>query len=371
MDKKLLSVVLSIMTVLAAVAVVADTPVTGNSRGISVISEDFEPLVWMHSNRTIFHNNADGGYELVERIENYAFEGEQIVWTVLVMDKNGNEKIEDVFVTIGPSQGAGNAIEANCNRIAWQGDITAFNAWILEERLTQFESEVMDVYECILTVESPLGMYGEYFVTVEATDLDGLSGTFDENEYWFFNPILAVTVVGDIVFGDANGVRPGTNSYSETLLIQNSADVGSGVLLNMYISGTDFYDPTSSGAKCPTSNVLELSNLAYFATNGNYNTQPTVSRTSAVGDPGKNEGYYWIPYEDGNEDGIFPGDDNIFGRQPIIEKDGTLVFNTKVYNAGNVLSPGAEIAITFRLHLPEPCNGDFTDGQIFFWGEAI
>ena len=29
------------------------------------------------------------------------------------------------------------------------------------------------------------------------------------------------------------------------------------------------------------------------------------------------------------------------------------------------------MAVTFRLALPEPCNGDFDTGQLFFWGEAI
>ena len=39
---------------------------------------------------------------------------EKIEWLVLVKDKNGKEKIEDVFATIGSSQGAGNDIEVNC-----------------------------------------------------------------------------------------------------------------------------------------------------------------------------------------------------------------------------------------------------------------
>ena len=29
------------------------------------------------------------------------------------------------------------------------------------------------------------------------------------------------------------------------------------------------------------------------------------------------------------------------------------------------------MALTFRLDLPEPCNGDFDTGSIYFWGEAI
>jgi len=41
------------------------------------------------------------------------------------------------------------------------------------------------------------------------------------------------------------------------------------------------------------------------------------------------------------------------------------------YFMGNVLSPGAEMSVTFKLALPLPCNGDFSDGHIYFWGEAI
>jgi len=41
------------------------------------------------------------------------------------------------------------------------------------------------------------------------------------------------------------------------------------------------------------------------------------------------------------------------------------------YYTANLLAPGAEMALTFKLSLPEPCNGDFDTGQIYFWGEAI
>jgi len=54
--------------------------------------------------------------------------------------------------------------------------------------------------------------------------------------------------------------------------------------------------------------------------------------------------------------------------------DAEIIWNTGIlplYSAGNVLSPGAEIAITFKLGLPEPCVGDFSDGAIHFWGEAV
>jgi len=38
---------------------------------------------------------------------------------------------------------------------------------------------------------------------------------------------------------------------------------------------------------------------------------------------------------------------------------------------GNVLAPGAEMAITFKLSLPEPCNGNFDTGSLYFFGEAV
>ncbi len=380
--KKLLGFIVGLMTVLAAVPfVMAETPTVGTGLGIDMQTENFVPRVFMYPERFITHNNADGGKVLVERVENYAFEGEQIHWLVLVWDKNGDDKISDVYVTIGSGQGTGNDIEANCNQLQipphWDGNSQGlndleelrdffkdadpesgpsyrnFNVKELEEDV-EWNPNTMNIYLCTLTVETPDSMYGEYFVTVEAEDVDGNLGTFDENEYWFLNPVIALEVVGSLDFGT---VRPGSNSYSDTLLIRNDADAGSGVLLNMFISGTDFYDPDSSGAKCPTSNILSLQNLAYYATNGNYHTlQGYTARENTIGG---SEGYYGIPYETGDED----------DRAPIIEGQGSIPGTT--YPLGNVLAPGAEIAMTFRLALPEPCNGDFSDGQIYFWGEAI
>jgi hypothetical protein len=340
------------------------------------------------------------GTYLWERFHNYAFEGEQIVWDVLIWDKNGIEKVEDVFATIGSAQGAGNDIEVNCifdrpvqyfgpdHNCAVHGEGSngglcntyipeSCNARELEEELTHLNDNTAAFYKCIFTVETPDSMYGEYWITVEATDLDGLSGTMAENEYWFLNPVIALSIDGGMTFDE---VRPGTSAYSETLLVGNDADAGSGVMLDMFISGTDFYDSSSSGAKCPISNQLELGNgdsecnvgsefggpdgpvtdpFCYFASQGAYSTQ-LDHRSDA-------EGYVGIDY------GIGFNDPNPFyGNYEIIHSVPDLgAFNRLIYQPGNILSPGSEIAVTFRLNLPEPCNGDFDSGSIFFWGEAI
>ncbi|MFC1768586.1 hypothetical protein ACFLZX_02380 [Nanoarchaeota archaeon] len=405
--KKTSSLLVGLMLVLSLVPVaLADTPTTGGGVGIGIETEDFVPLIWMDDDsRVVRHNPADGSTLLVERIANYAFEGETIHWDVLVMDKNGIEKISDVYITIGTTQGEGNDIEANCDLgvFADGEDITRFNPFIDEERLTTLDADTMAIYDCTLSVETSASMYGEYWVVAEVEDLDGNLNTFDENEYWFFNPVIALSITGDI---DFDVVRPGTLAYSDTLLVENDADDGSGVLLDMTISGTDFYDPASSGAKCPTMNRLRLNNggaapnyvladadawavsqqeectgydpavhdlsvetevdfLCYYATNGAYHSGQDNTRDDI-------EGYVGIPYETGDENNrapIISGDTN--PDEFIFIGDDGGVIGQHSYFAGNVLTPGDEIAITFRIVLPEPCNGDFSDGQIYFWGTAI
>jgi hypothetical protein len=360
---------------LMAFAVIPAIVATDVGVGINpdITTEDFPPLIWMCDSRVVYDDATEpgrvslDGEHLIERLYNYAFEGEQIRWSVLVMDKNGEEKISDVFGTIGSSQGVGNDIEVNCNRddsvVKRSGNNLkhSCNAMILEERITEFDSETMQGWDCILTVETADSMYGEYWITVEVEDIDGLSNIMVENEYWFLNPVVALSVDGDLTFTD---VRPGTYAYSNTLLVENDADDGSGVMLDMFITGTDFYDSSSSGAKCPTTNQLSLSAFRYFATNGAFSTATDLEIDTAgtvVRDVDA-EGYVNIEYGIG-----FNNPSPFYNNAEIIQTPAV----PGPYYPSNSLSPGSEMAITFRLLLPEPCNGDFDTGSIFFWGEAI
>ena len=401
---------------------IADTPGASTGIGINIDLGNFEPLIWMDPDTRLFlRDAASGSGEAIERVENYAFEGEQIKWDVLVMDKNGIETISDVRVTVGSTQGTGNDIEATCDLNTTANNatiITSFNARIDEEQITTFDPDTMAIYTCTLTVETPLSMAGEFWVVGEVEDSDGNQADFDENEFWFFNPIIALTIDGTIDFADA---LPGAVSYSDTLTVTNNAEAGSGVLLDMQISGTDFYDPSSSGAKCPATNRLKLNNggsapvydnegitdpaaayvrgnqsecdsniigdtedddtsddlgvegidgttgidpLCYFATNGAYSTANDADN-GALNGRRDAEGYVGISYDTSDDD----------NRDPIITStsaaDRVTLGGGKSFFAGNVLTPGADISITFRLLLPEPCNGAFLDGQLFFWGEAI
>jgi len=334
----------------------------GQGIGITVNTQKFAPRVWMCDDRVLTDDNlqnGQNGLSLAERKHNYAFEGESIHWKILVMDKNKIEEVTEVVGTLGPSQGEGNDVEVECKRIPdpYRGKINeSCNAKIDQLNLTDFNPDVMAYYDCKLTVETPESMHGEYFLTVEAKDLSGLSGIMKENEYWFLNPTIALSIDGNIEFDD---VMPGTDSYSQTLLVGNDAEAGSGVILNMFISGTDFYDPSSSGARCPTTNQLALTNFRYYATNGAFSTKGKVDSDA--------QGYVSIPYST-----------DISGAKRIIRWNGaprgaspSSSTVEQDWNNGNALAPGSEMAITFKLSMPEPCNGDFSEGQIYFWGEAI
>ena len=392
MKKGFLSLLLTAILVISAIPVFAVS--SGTGIGIDITPEEFPPHIWMCDNRVVVEDCVEAGRisdcstPLFERVNNYAFEGEQMLWTVLVMDKNKIEEIQEVVGTIGSTQGEGNDIEVECARTNRQDIDERCNARILEEELTEFDPETMAYYDCTFTVETPDSMYGEYFITVEAIGTDGQSATMDENEFWFLNPVVAVSVDGDVTFEE---VRPGAVAYSDTILVGNDADEGSGVLLDMFISGTDFYDPDSSGAKCPESNRLKLSqdlrsqaslgpdgasgatfttdcnagdaagglsstdnndHICYFATSGAYDTIGNANADA--------EGYRPIVYSD-EFTRDFYDDAEIINDLQIL---GT-------YWAGNFLAPGAEMALTFKLGLPEPCVGNFNTGDIFFWGEAI
>ena len=197
-------------------------------------------------------------------------------------------------------------------------------------------------------------MYGRSDITVEAVDMDNEIGKMAEGESWFLNPTVSLGVDGAVNF---DNLRPGTQEYSDLVLLTNNADEGSGVLMDMFVSGTDFYDSSSSGAKCGISNQLELSNFAYYATNGAYSTVQDMQ----VGRKCDAEGYCHINYGIG-----FNNPKPFYNKNEILQAQ-----KVGPYYTANILAPGASMSLEVRLNVPEPCNGNFDSGHIYFWGQAI
>jgi hypothetical protein len=123
---------------------------------------------------------------------------------------------------------------------------------------------------------------------------------------------------------------------------------------------------------CPTTNQLALTGVGpdnklgtpddtgfrYYAVNGAYSTK-SIFGPGYVGPTSDAEGYKGLEY--GNSFST-----TLYNHAEILPAQ-----KVGPYYTANTLAPGAELALTFKLMLPEPCNGDFDTGSIYFWGEAI
>ena len=349
----------------------------GGPVDVTIHPKEVDPHVWMCGHRILLDDNVEEGRilsnGLIERTNNYAFEGEQIEWEVLVMDKNKIGDVSKVYAIIGdeqdsdepthiqcePDPGFSDHVSPTCNAKIDQLDLTG----------TSIDPDTQSYYKCVLTV--PNVDEGQYWVSVEA--IDGTTDdhvTIDENDYWYLNPIVTISMDGSI---DFDNVMPGTDAYSDTFTIKSGVDPDSGVLLDTFISGTDFTGGSDSLCLDPftgkKSNVLVLGNgdskcdskdpFCYFASMGAYSTLSDNRRDA--------EGYVGINYGDTfsrNFYGNFNGDTSGFEIMQTPDIQGP-------YFPGNILNPGSEISITFRLRMPEPCMGNFDSGHIYIWGEAI
>jgi hypothetical protein len=326
---------------------------------------------------------------LADRGANYAFMGEQLQWEVLVYDRNGVETLGPVSVILTDEQAdcdvdcigegcepydctdgscvcadtaldycgfdAAEAIEVQCVENLGRTGIDPVAPTDDEGNPILWDDYTMRWYTCTLTVED---WEGEYWVVAAAQDDTCLWGTFDENEFWYFNPSIELSISDSEI--DFDNVIPGARAYSQTILVTNDAAPGSGVQLRAGISGFNLFDSNPSLAMCPTSNELALTSFGYYATLGSYDTYMNLGADA--------EGYDGIPYEDGSDDGMNPligPDGDGMGREWIIDS-----------NLG-ILPEGGDIAITFRLDLPKPCQGNFDSGMgpngefVMFWAEAV
>ncbi len=337
------------------------------------------PQVFKCGNTSYLDDNTEPGRvsqgreELVERMTNYVyegdellkwkylFEGEQIKWRVFVLDRNGIEKVKDVYATIGSSRGAGNDIEANCHfeNILSVGATpdSSCNAVLNgeEQSLTNVSDRTAAYYTCTMTIETADSMYGMFWTTVEAEDNDGNLAIMNESELIFANPIISLSINDSIKF---ENLTPGKTAYSNVISVESASDEGSGVVLDMFISGTDFYS-LENFSYCPEQYKLGLNRFSYKAEIENYST---MNDLEIGGNRHKDEeGYININYGVG-----FNNPNPFYNRYEIIQdgKDG-------VYYLGNQMREGQKMDLKFKIDVPKNCTGSFDNGNIYFWGEAI
>jgi hypothetical protein len=266
------------------------------------------------------------------RFDEYAFTGEQILFTVAVRDLNGAPDIGYAYFTVDGQH------EALCK------DVTGTDGFKQGEFKNQIPEKPFapsginlptdKIFQCLLTVEP--SWYGESMISIEANDQSGAVTDDGIAQTWFFNPAIIIDLstnngAPSIEFEEG---YPGQTVMSTNKLILTNLAEG-GVDLWAFIAADDLTDPSHSGAMCPVSNVLDTETYMEFRCK-----------------IGTQEDDYWDHIT--NKDTSKPCVDctGCLGALPLLQ--GVPV--------ASIIKNQGSAECQFRLTYPVPCIGDFTEG---------
>ena len=280
------------------------------------------PKIWSSSVeiQDVFHS-------ILTRPSNYGFTGERLNWTVMVRDENGVVDIKKVLLIVENVNNSTDLVDFNysCSLVSPQpttGDYIDFAG-------QTFNSTTDKLYECIVYIQ-PLWQGNK---TIKHIVIDSANNINYTQEYFFFNPSVSLDIEPTtlLVF---NNIGPGQTGYSDNITITNNGE--GGVQVQLHIYGTDFYDSRHNNTICPLTNKLSLTNFAYYA---EYSYNSSINTT--LNSDSDTQGYSPITY-----------------------------VRRELINTTQLLSPGEYAIVNIRLSLPNPCNGVFDEGNIFFYAET-
>jgi hypothetical protein len=255
----------------------------------------------------------------------YAFTGEQIIYSVVVRDENGESSIDKaVWVR-------NNGVETICSPATFP-----IPSGVLPGG---FKSATDKRFNCTLTVEPT--WLGQSTITLRAYDVQGESsqGGVEPSEMWDFNPQISMSISTSdnqpLHFEQKNAGETAYLSGGQRLKIRNTGNA----VLWIYIAGSDL--TSSNGlAKCPTSNVLSVSNMQYYALSGTQQsgwvTMPKFNENAACN---------FLTCKNANK---------IVTPAPSDE-----------------LTPNSDIEVNLRITYPVPCVGTFDQGTIYMIAKAV
>lgn len=145
----------------------------------------FPPLVWV-CGYNITYNNTN-----IKRMDKIAYEDEKIQWKILVFNKMGINKIQEVFGEMYSENR--NEIKFNCfpAETVKSGQIidSSCNAQISDENITTAPANnLLSYYTCSLEIKNSGNMSGNYSAVFGADDISGISNTNNREENWIINP---------------------------------------------------------------------------------------------------------------------------------------------------------------------------------------
>lgn len=297
--------------------------------------------------------------------QNYVFTGETMDYYVVVMDEDTDDDIASVNLYIGQNQ------VAPCAPVDYTPDEDAFGV--------NYNGADGNTYICRLIVDSTWTTPNSITIKVDDDEeCDSGNATLiatGEIDWLNFNPSLAVSLDStQINFGK---VIPGETATSNAIKLKNDAEVGSGVVMDMYIASDDYFTDTNNpNSICGAGNGIRYDKFSYYATKGSINsgTNNAVEEGLGAGDGS--------PDREGDICESNPDEfttlTSYSGRG---ENNGHIEDMCRIINTqkdASLLTQGASMSITFRLDLtdddvdtPEECHGNFNNGQFHFVGRAV
>ena len=302
--------------------------------------------------------------ELVER-GNYVFNGETLTYYAVVEDPNGDDDIADVDLlldgVLGGDCGLVGVPGDNDVNAYTSGDYSSWADYAAAKFGVVWDDPTMDLYRCQLVV----GVLSDWdvLISIQAEDeeckYDGqYPATVEEKEYMDFNQDVDINLEGSVSFATA---VPGSTALSNPVQVENDGDT----VLDTYIAASTYFtDPIDPDeAICPTGAGIHHSNFAYQARKGSINSGlndgswPGLGVNSGLCDARPDE-FTPLPSFVGNEDGT----------------DAQISYMCRIINYGRVasfLNPGDEMSVVFKLSVPDPCVGTYTEGNFYVVGRVI
>ncbi|MFH1053825.1 MAG: hypothetical protein V1740_05410 [Candidatus Woesearchaeota archaeon] len=399
--KKMLSILGSLILVLAIMPLALADEGTGTIGGGVTVGSDCSPpviyvdptaRVWEPNDQTYYTAELYGalvpneygnpGYEVSER-QNYVFTGETLKYVVAVYDEDGEDDIDEVRLKVNGAE-VGQCLqldEADLDALNLDGDGDSDDYLNAHFNIPYDPTEPLYIggtndelfafYDCKMIVQS--GWTDELAVSVVARDgedeCEATPNTVSSkwSDWLNFNPTLEITFDGGPV--DFGSIEEGTSAVSNTVYVRNSAEAGSGVVMDMYIASDDYFtDPGNPSAICGLGNGIHYTNFSYYATKGSLDSGANDNTCAGLGD-NDDPDVYGFP-------GAIPEDceANLDEYTPLPSHSGNIDDMCRIINFkrdGSLLTQGSEMSVTFKLRVPVPCEGVFDDGQFHFVGRVV
>ncbi|MBI2675724.1 MAG: hypothetical protein HYX24_04660 [Candidatus Aenigmarchaeota archaeon] len=332
----------------------------------------------------------------------YAWNGEQLEWFVVVRDPNGELDIGHAYVKVdeGLEVVCNPAfLPSKCDGLRATGDteknVTCTGAQdpacipndrnnptgpgtkLVPINAGDTDPDTDKAFHCLYTVE-PTDPDTNVTIKIGVRDASNVLTNSLYAERWRLNPTVSMDVrtSDGLPITFEPGVMPEQYAHSlNRLFIENTAQK---VSLWVFIAMTDLFD-SNGPSKCPETNKIDVEGSGVNTLTGvYYRARSGTLITQLNGFPGDNPVEGWAHITNPNQNfecswGSIVTQGLCTGARPLFNSTFLEPGQPAILTgwANNVLVPTGQAEVEFKLFYPKPCIGTYDTGQILIFGKPI